>query len=84
MSTKKVPCTAAAAGAPWTSFVSAVDEVVSSYAAGMLEKVTALPGQITPLVQGRWQLCVHVSSCLFRARRPPTHRRLTIGRAGQP
>ena len=27
MSTKKVPCTAAAAGAPWTSFVLAVDEV---------------------------------------------------------
>ena len=27
MSTKKVPCTAAAAGAPWTSFVAAVDEV---------------------------------------------------------
>jgi len=27
VSTKKVPCTAAAAGAPWTSFVAAVDEV---------------------------------------------------------
>ena len=27
MRTKKVPCTTAAAGAPWTSFVSAVDEV---------------------------------------------------------
>jgi len=24
----KVPCTAAAAGAPWTSFMSAVDEVL--------------------------------------------------------
>ena len=27
VSTKKVPCTAAPAGAPWTSFVAAVDEV---------------------------------------------------------
>ena len=27
VSTKKVPCTAAAAGAPWASFVAAVDEV---------------------------------------------------------
>ena len=27
MRTKKVPCITAAAGAPWTSFVSAVDEV---------------------------------------------------------
>ena len=29
MRTKKVPCTTAAAGAPWTSFVSAVDEVLA-------------------------------------------------------
>ena len=27
MSTKKVPCTPGPAGAPWTSFVAAVDEV---------------------------------------------------------
>ena len=27
MNTKKVPCTAAPAGAPWTSFVAAIDEV---------------------------------------------------------
>ena len=45
VSTKKVPCTAAPAGAPWTSFVAAVDEVDVKRGEGILR------------IKGRARMC---------------------------
>ena len=67
MSTKKVPCTAAAAGAPWTSFKAAIDDAVARTPPGRIfpdrypgttarypgnTRIYGSPGQIAALHAG--------------------------------
>jgi hypothetical protein len=50
--TKKVPCTAAAAGAPWTSFVAAVDEVART-PPGRISRIFVLDIRERPPLSGK-------------------------------
>ena len=71
MSTKKVPCTVAAAGAPWTSFVAAVDEVARALPETDISGYLVFPGygfpdQITSALAHAMRLEVRSASALSR------------------
>jgi len=62
VSTKKVPCTAAAVGAPWTSFVAAVDEVARTPGRVFPDICAQISGNGRPL-SGKYPDTVFLDRC---------------------
>ena len=74
MSTKKVPCTASPAGAPWTSFVAAVDEVARTPPGGYSRiSGVQIPGHGCP-VSGKFPDTVFLDSSLLQSLKPDGRR----------